>query len=109
MKSERNYYFLCLVFLTSFFVVVGAAENKWRCDGSMAKCGEIGEEEFSMESESTQRIVGEVPKYISPGALRGDLPACGKTARGDPYSKTCLPPRSNSYQRGCSKYYRCRG
>ncbi|KAJ0034302.1 hypothetical protein Pint_25541 [Pistacia integerrima] len=81
-----------------------AAENKWRCDGSMEERGEIGE-----EFETTQRVLGAVPKYISPGALRGDLPACGKTARGDPYSKTCLPPPSNPYQRGCSKYYRCRG
>ncbi|KAK3204203.1 hypothetical protein Dsin_018249 [Dipteronia sinensis] len=70
-----------------------------KCGGSMEECGEVGEE-FSMGSK---------PKFISPGALKNNLPVCGAGARGDPYSKSCLSSPVNRYQRGCSKYYRCRG
>ncbi|KAK1593027.1 hypothetical protein Q3G72_034684 [Acer saccharum] len=69
-----------------------------KCGGSMAECG-------AMESEISKRVLRAAPKFISPGALKNNLPVCGAGARGDPYSKSCLSSPVNKYQRGCSKYY----
>ncbi|XVF65356.1 hypothetical protein PTKIN_Ptkin09bG0241700 [Pterospermum kingtungense] len=84
-------------------VAAAVADNR-ECDGSMAECGDIDEEPL-MESESSRRILQ--GKRISYGAIRRDLPACGGSG-GTPYSKSCLPPSSNRYTRGCSRIYRCR-
>ncbi|KAI9196134.1 hypothetical protein LWI28_021297 [Acer negundo] len=82
--------------------VAAAAEEEGICGGSTAECG-------AMESVTSKRVLREAPKFISPGALKNNLPVCGAGARGDPYSKSCLSSPVNRYQRGCSKYYRCRG
>ncbi|WJX47137.1 hypothetical protein P8452_33862 [Trifolium repens] len=49
-------------------------------------------------------------RYISEGALKRDKPVCNGGAGGEAYSKSegCIPPPSHPYNRGCSKYYRCR-
>ncbi|KAF8388468.1 hypothetical protein HHK36_027140 [Tetracentron sinense] len=76
------------------------------CNGSIAECYEE-QEEMAMESEISRRIL-QTTKYISPGALKPNLPICGNGARGNSYSSSCLPPQANPSNRGCSKYYRCR-
>ncbi|XVF37913.1 hypothetical protein REPUB_Repub20aG0052300 [Reevesia pubescens] len=76
------------------------------CGGS-GECNEA--DEMLMESEISRRFL-EQKKYISPGALKRDQPVCNGGSSGEAYSKTggCLPEPSNPYNRGCSKYYRCR-
>ncbi|WOH13462.1 hypothetical protein DCAR_0832972 [Daucus carota subsp. sativus] len=63
---------------------------------------------YAAEEISLRRIL-ETKRYISPGALKRDQPVCDG-GRGEAYSKSdgCLPPQSHPYNRGCSKYYRCR-
>ncbi|KAI3746943.1 hypothetical protein L6452_09385 [Arctium lappa] len=102
----------CLFFLTISSLlhlgdaVYGAAENNARppSNGSLQ---ELLEELW--ESEITRRYLEE-KRYISEGALKRDQPACGGGGRGEAYTKSgsCTPPPSNPYNRGCSKYYRCR-
>ncbi|XP_021291692.1 protein RALF-like 32 isoform X2 [Herrania umbratica] len=77
------------------------------CNGSIGECNEANE--MLMESEISRRFL-EQKKYISPGALKRDQPVCSGGSSGEAYSKTegCLPQPSNPYNRGCSKYYRCR-
>ncbi|KAL0421237.1 UNVERIFIED_CONTAM: protein RALF-like 32 [Sesamum latifolium] len=77
------------------------------CVGSIAECNQ--ELEMLMESEISRRIL-EQKKYISPGALKRDQPVCNGGEAGEPYSRGsgCLPDPSNTYNRGCSRYYRCR-
>lgn len=101
---------LCLL-LFAVSSVTAAAKGSYKngeCDGSIAECGELAAEEFSMESETSKRVLAAAHKFISPGALRRDAPVCNGGARGDPYSKSCLPPQSNRYQRGCAAYKMCR-
>ncbi|CAN6580219.1 unnamed protein product [Malus baccata var. baccata] len=85
----------------------GTSPSSTSCNGSIAECD--NESELLMESEISRRFL-QTKKYISPGALKPDQPVCKGGARGEAYSKTggCLPPPSHPYQRGCSKYYRCR-
>lgn len=79
------------------------------CNGSIAECRE--DLEILTESAEEVRRILEQKKYISPGALKRDRPVCNGGANGESYSRSggCLPPPSHSYDRGCSKYYRCRG
>ncbi|KVI08350.1 hypothetical protein Ccrd_013276 [Cynara cardunculus var. scolymus] len=98
----------CLFFLTISSLhlgdaVYGAAENNARPPSN----GSLLEELW--ESEITRRYLEE-KRYISVGALKRDQPACGGGGRGEAYTKSgsCTPPPSNPYNRGCSKYYRCR-
>lgn len=103
-------YSLCLLLL-ALSIIAAAAKRSYKhgeCDGSIAECGELVAEEFSMESETSKRVHAAAKKFIAPGALRQDMPACNGGARGDPYSKSCLPPQSNGYQRGCATYKMCR-
>ncbi|XAR62276.1 hypothetical protein NMG60_11016978 [Bertholletia excelsa] len=81
------------------------AENG-HCNGSIEVCNENGEE-MAMESEISQRLLSSV-KFITVGALKPNLPACGRGGRGVPFSGSCLPSASNPENRGCSHYYRCR-
>ncbi|CAK7328393.1 unnamed protein product [Dovyalis caffra] len=76
------------------------------CNGSIAECNE--EYEFLMPSHNSKGFLEEKTKYISPGTLKPDRPACNGGSRGQSYSSSCLPPPSNPPSRGCSKYYRCR-
>ncbi|GLT49497.1 hypothetical protein SLA2020_230490 [Shorea laevis] len=70
------------------------------CSGSMAECGEIGEE-FPMESETSRRILQGSRRGISYGALSKDRAACGgNCAQGRPYANTLTRP--------CAKTYQCR-
>ncbi|KAM7486111.1 hypothetical protein LguiA_002120 [Lonicera macranthoides] len=77
------------------------------CNGSIAECRE-DLEILTQSVEEIRRVLQE-KKYISPGALKRDRPVCNGGASGESYSRSggCLPPPSNSYDRGCSKYYRC--
>lgn len=64
--------------------------------------------EWDMESEANL-MSSEAKKCISPGALKRDLPPSGNGARGDdPNCKSCQPPPSNPWNRGCSRLCRCR-
>ncbi|XP_059630051.1 protein RALF-like 32 [Cornus florida] len=76
------------------------------CNSSIAECNEE-EYETLMESEISRRFLAD-KKYISPGALKPDQPVCNGGAKGESYSKSCLPPPSNPRTRGCPKYYHCR-
>ncbi|KAJ8755291.1 hypothetical protein K2173_019089 [Erythroxylum novogranatense] len=76
------------------------------CNGSIAECNVEDFEEL-IESEISRRFLEQI-KYISPGALNKDRPACSGEASGQSYSSSCLPPPANHENRGCSKIYRCR-
>ncbi|KAL0336257.1 UNVERIFIED_CONTAM: protein RALF-like 32 [Sesamum radiatum] len=84
-----------------------AGPSSSSCVGSIAECNQ--ELEMLMESEISRRVL-EQKKYISPGALKRDQPVCNGGEAGEPYSRGsgCLPEPSNTYNRGCSRYYRCR-
>lgn len=56
----------------------------------------------------SERFLAGSKKFITPGVLKKDQAVCSGGGRGQSYSTTCLPPPSNSYNRGCSKIYRCR-
>ncbi|KAL2253507.1 UNVERIFIED_CONTAM: Protein RALF-like 32 [Sesamum indicum] len=97
----------CLINDTAAALNDSAAGPSSSCVGSIAECRQ--ELEVLMESEISRRIL-EQKKYISPGALKRDQPVCNGGAAGEPYSRGsgCLPEPSNTYNRGCSRYYRCR-
>ncbi|KAH9649567.1 protein RALF-like 32 [Citrus sinensis] len=67
---------LCLLLLAVSSVTAAAKESykNGECDGSIAECGELAAEEFSMESETSKRVLAAAHKFISPGALRRDAP-----------------------------------
>ncbi|PHT39320.1 hypothetical protein CQW23_22893 [Capsicum baccatum] len=93
-------------FLTILFII-SSVNSQSQCNDTIAKCNE--DLEILLESEISKRFLEERKKYISPGALKRDQPVCNGGGGGEPYSRSCLPPPSNPYNRGCSKYYRCRG
>nr|XP_009781864.1 PREDICTED: rapid alkalinization factor-like [Nicotiana sylvestris]XP_016468964.1 PREDICTED: rapid alkalinization factor-like [Nicotiana tabacum] len=76
--------------------------------------GSIGEllaengsdEEFSMESESTRRILAYRRRYISYGALSRNRVPCSR--RGASYYNCRPGAQANPYRRGCSAITRCR-
>lgn len=70
----------------------------------------IEEVDDMMEWERSEggRFLAEKKKFITPGVLKRDQPVCNGGSRGQSYSSSCLPAPSNSYNRGCSKIYRCR-
>ncbi|XP_061992200.1 protein RALF-like 32 [Rosa rugosa] len=98
--------FVLLLLCLSYLSATASPPSSSTCNGSVAECET--ESELLMDSEISRRFLAQ--KYISPGALRKDLPVCNGGASGEAYSKTggCLPPPANPYNRGCSKYYRCR-
>ncbi|XP_061373046.1 protein RALF-like 32 [Gastrolobium bilobum] len=110
-KSTIRLLSLCYFMLFSFMhfnrTVFSWTSHESTCNGSIAECNE--EDEMLMESEISRRFL-EQKRYISDGALKRDKPVCNGGATGEAYSKTggCLPPPANPYNRGCSKYYRCR-
>ncbi|MED6130794.1 hypothetical protein PIB30_003814 [Stylosanthes scabra] len=103
----RVVFFCCIMLCSSTAIGLSWTSNSHRCNGSIAECNQDGE--LLMESEISRRIL-EQRRIISNGALTRDKPVCNGGASGEAYSKTggCLPPPSNPYNRGCSKYYRCR-
>lgn len=115
MKAVRKTtYSLCLLMIIpllqqpicSFDGVAATQINNYHdehgqyCNGSFA-------EELQTESETGHRRFLGGNKYISPGVLKPDQPACGKAVRGEPY-RSCLPPPANRPNRGCNTYDRCR-
>ncbi|KAK8539522.1 hypothetical protein V6N13_104246 [Hibiscus sabdariffa] len=101
MKSLHFFFFF-------FFSLICFCKTQLsHCNGSIGDCD--GANEILMESEISRRFMEE-KRYISPGALKRDQPVCRGGSSGEAYSKTggCLPEPSNPYDRGCSKYYRCR-
>ncbi|XP_057420975.1 protein RALF-like 32 [Lotus japonicus] len=107
-KSTLSFfYFLLFSFMHFSSTVFSWTNHASTCNGSIAECNQ--EDELLMESEISRRFLEE-RRYISPGALKRDKPVCNGGASGEAYSKSggCLPPPSNPYNRGCSKYYRCR-
>ncbi|KAL0385657.1 UNVERIFIED_CONTAM: protein RALF-like 32 [Sesamum radiatum] len=113
METNPTFFLLLLITLACLINNTAAALNDSAagpssCVGSIAECDQV-ELEMLMESEISRRIL-EQKKYISPGALKRDQPVCNGGAAGEPYSRGsgCLPEPSNTYNRGCSRYYRCR-
>lgn len=100
-------FFINKTTIAAAFNDTSSSSSSSSCDGSIAECNI--ELEMVMESEISRRFL-EQKKYISPGALKKDQPVCNGGAAGEPYSRGsgCLPQPSNTYNRGCSKYYRCR-
>ncbi|XP_028121130.1 cold-responsive protein kinase 1-like [Camellia sinensis] len=94
--------------LNSDVIWRGSIDAIVQCNGSIAVCN--FDLEMVMESAVSRRFM-ETKKYTSPGALKRDQSVCNGGGSGEAYSKTrgCLPPQSNPYDRGCSRYYRCRG
>lgn len=110
IKLLSFYYFMLFSFMHLSITVFSMSSNHHHaniCNGSIAECNQ--EDEFLMESEISRRFLEE-RRYISNGALKRDKPVCNGGASGEAYSKSegCIPPPSNPYTRGCSKYYRCR-
>ncbi|KZV21867.1 protein RALF-like 32 [Dorcoceras hygrometricum] len=97
--------FPILLFVYTDFIINPVTAS---CNGSTSQSN-YEEIETLMESEISRRVLEE-KKYISPGAMAKDQPVCNGGERGDPYTRSsgCLPPPSNPYSRGCSRYYRCR-
>ncbi|XVF84559.1 hypothetical protein PTKIN_Ptkin17bG0046700 [Pterospermum kingtungense] len=100
-------FFFSLLWLSRNSALSPVSDALMPCNGSIGECNEANE--MLMESETSRRFL-EQRKYISPGALKRDQPICNGGAGGEAYSKSggCLPEPSNPYNRGCSKYYRCR-
>ncbi|XWS13338.1 hypothetical protein CRYUN_Cryun36dG0029000 [Craigia yunnanensis] len=112
MNIMKSLHFFFLVYFFSLLCLSNSAlspvsEAFMPCTGSIGECNEANE--MLMESEISRRFL-EQKRYISPGALKRDQPVCNGGSNGEAYSKTrgCLPQPSNPYNRGCSKYYRCR-
>ncbi|CAL5214074.1 unnamed protein product [Lathyrus oleraceus] len=111
MKLLTFFYLMFLIILMQLSSTVlslsSSTHHSKICNGSIGECNEEGEE--LMESEISRRLL-EQRRYISEGALKRDRPVCNGGAGGEAYSKSegCIPPPSNPYNRGCSKYYRCR-
>ncbi|XVF28998.1 hypothetical protein REPUB_Repub15cG0081900 [Reevesia pubescens] len=111
MKSLHFFFFLLFFFsllcLSNSSSLSPVNDSFMPCNGSVGECNEANE--MLMESDISRRFL-EQKKYISPGALKRDQPVCNGGSSGEAYSKTggCLPQPSNPYNRGCSKYYRCR-
>ncbi|TYH49838.1 hypothetical protein ES332_D10G163000v1 [Gossypium tomentosum] len=109
MKSLHFFFLLFFFTLSCFSQTESSTVNDvlMHCNGSIRECNEANE--MLMESEISRRFL-EQKRYISPGALKRDQPVCRGGAGGEAYSKSggCLPEPSNHYNRGCSKYYRCR-
>ncbi|OVA05696.1 Rapid ALkalinization Factor [Macleaya cordata] len=80
------------------------------CNASIGECNAEEEEEMLMESEISRRFMAEQKKYITPGVLKKDQPACGGDGRGQSYTNggSCLGRPVNPETRPCYKYYRCR-
>ncbi|XP_059446799.1 uncharacterized protein LOC132178373 [Corylus avellana] len=108
-KKTHSFMIIILLLqqLSPFDHKVAATQNNIDDDDDEhGQCGSsVGE--LQTESERCRRFLG-TKKYISPGALKADQPACGIVVRGEPYSNSCLPPQANRPNRGCNKYYRCR-
>lgn len=109
-KKTHSFMIIILLLqqLSPFDHAVAATQNNID-DDDEDEHGQCGSSfgELQTESERCRRLLG-TKKYISPGALKADQPACGKVVRGEPYSNSCLPPQANRPNRGCNKYYRCR-
>ncbi|KAL5053868.1 hypothetical protein RYX36_034550 [Vicia faba] len=110
MKLLTFFYFMFFIIfmqLSSTALSLRSTHHSKTCNGSIGECNEVGEE--LMESEISRRLL-EQRRYISEGALKRDKPVCNGGAGGEAYSRSegCIPPPSNPYNRGCSKYYRCR-
>ncbi|KAL4186418.1 hypothetical protein AMTRI_Chr09g33780 [Amborella trichopoda] len=63
------------------------------------------DEEMSMESETSRRLLGGAKRYISYGALKKDRVPCNH--RGASYYNCKRTSRANPYRRGCSAITRC--
>ncbi|PIA35939.1 hypothetical protein AQUCO_03400081v1 [Aquilegia coerulea] len=100
-----------LVILLQLFLQLDANKSSdvypTTCNGSVGDCNE--EVEMLMQSEINRRFLAQNQR-ITYGSLKPDRPPCGGGAKGQSYSGSgsCLPPPSNSPNRGCSKIYRCR-
>ncbi|KAL7124298.1 hypothetical protein ABFS83_14G039300 [Erythranthe nasuta] len=117
---EINPTFFLLLLQILFLILTGETATTFNHTSSSCKDGTIAEcnyEELEttmmmmmMLSDVSRRFL-EQKKYISTGALKKDQPVCSGGAAGKPYSGGgggCVPQPSNTYNRGCSTYYRCR-
>lgn len=77
------------------------------CSGKSMDC--LWEkEEMEMFSETNKRVLWATQKkYISYGALKGDVVPCNKP--GVPYYNCRALPKASPYSRGCQAISECRG
>ncbi|CAN4113568.1 unnamed protein product [Withania somnifera] len=101
------------ILLIALMVVVAEASGTHQLSYFPMICGEDclagygSDEEFSMESESTRRMLAYRRRYISYGALSRNRVPCSR--RGASYYNCRPGAQANPYQRGCSAITRCRG
>lgn len=116
MKRTNNNNALCFFFLvlaTLLCLIKPVSSMNFAANSLLDESMREFNESFgslNIAEEMSLRRILETKKYISPGALKRDEPVCNGGGRGESYSKSdgCLPPQSHPYDRGCSKYYRCR-
>ncbi|KAF6166371.1 hypothetical protein GIB67_034922 [Kingdonia uniflora] len=105
--SLFKYLLVALLLLVNVSQASMSSANMVRvCNGTIEECS-VMKEELLMESDISRRFLAET-KYLNYKALKPNQPVCGSSA-GQPYSKSCLPPKSNTYTRPCYKVYRCKG
>ncbi|PHT60000.1 Rapid alkalinization factor 23 [Capsicum baccatum] len=92
-----------------YFPLTVSSSSSPICDGSIGEClaGEGSDEEFSVDSESTRRMLAYRRRYISYGALSRNRVPCSR--RGASYYNCRPGAQANPYRRGCSAITRCRG
>ncbi|KAG9144363.1 hypothetical protein Leryth_024501 [Lithospermum erythrorhizon] len=106
ISTHFSFLVLALLCLIPAVCSMNELQQQSKYNGSITESDDYIEE--MMESEISRRFL-EQRRYISIGALKRDHPACDGGASGTPYTRSgCLPPPANPYNRGCSKYYRCR-
>ncbi|KAF3634499.1 rapid alkalinization factor [Capsicum chacoense] len=92
-----------------YFPLTVSSSSSPICDGSIGEClaEEGSDEEFSVDSESTRRMLAYRRRYISYGALSRNRVPCSR--RGASYYNCRPGAQANPYRRGCSAITRCRG
>ncbi|PHU29871.1 Rapid alkalinization factor 23 [Capsicum chinense] len=91
-----------------YFPLTVSSSSSPICDGSIGEClaEEGSDEEFSVDSESTRRMLAYRRRYISYGALSRNRVPCSR--RGASYYNCRPGAQANPYRRGCNAITRCR-
>lgn len=108
----RAVFLTTLVFLLQVFhafssIKLAELHNEQPCNGTIADCNK--EEEFTMDSEISRRILAQAGHISYDAVGRNQQPACGTGARGDSYGRSCLSHPVNPSGRPCTRFQnRCR-
>ncbi|KFK36306.1 hypothetical protein AALP_AA4G105300 [Arabis alpina] len=111
MVTKPSKIFFTITIILVYLLAHVTSKASSLCNDSLGECSSVVKMEemtVMMESWSSKRLTEEQQHRLSYGALRRNQPACDGGNGGESYSSKCLPPPSNPYTRGCSKYYRCR-